>query len=249
MPSASMGIELISEPFLIPVWFYSYSAIVYAASALISIFVTYFSYKFFMMSKTKSAIILMFSFLFLTIAFSTLTFTSLYTYLYKPYFKHSLDIGSLSFVNNAGFNLYYIASIIAYVSLLIMYLPKDIKKFLKNKMHMQIPVLYVPLWYLELMNFHIASILILAYVVVRNVVNFCKKKDVNNFLVMFAFISIVSFHASLLFTTFDPTIYIAANTLLATGFGSLLLMLIRVSRSGRKRSRNKTDRKKSRKKV
>jgi len=230
-----MGIELISEPFLIPVWFYSYSAIVYAASALMSILVTYFSYKFFRMSKTKSALMLMFSFLFLATAFSTLTFTSLYTYLYKPYFKDNFDLGSLSYVNSIGFNLYYIASVIAYASLLLMYLPKDISKALKNKF----PVLYVPLWYLDLVNFHIASIALLAYVAARNVANFYKKKNMNNFLVMFTFISMISFHASLLFTTFDPTIYIAANTLLAVGFGSLLTMLIRVSRSGRKKSRKK----------
>lgn len=259
MPSASIGIELVSEPFLIPIWFYVYSALAYAASALISVFVAYFSYKFFKMAKSKSSAMLLLSFLFLTIAYSALTFTSVYTYFYKPYFKESLDLGSLGLVNSVGFNLYYITSIVAYVALLAMYLPGDIRKLLgklsgkfkgkkfSGKPTAMFPVAYVPLWYLNLVDFHILSILILMYVAARNIVNFCKKKDANNFLVMLAFVLMLSFHASLLLTEFDPTIYIAANTLLAAGFGSLLIMLIRVSRVDRKRIERKD--RKTRKKV
>jgi len=257
MPSAAMGIELISEPFLIPIWFYVYSALAYAVSALISVFVAYFSYKFFKLAKSKSSAMLLLGFLFMTIAYSALAFTSVYTYFYKPYFNENFDLGSLSLVNSVGFNLYYITSIVAYVALLAMYLPGDIKKLfekfkVKTKLPAVFPVAYVPLWYLNLVDFHIISILILLYVAVRNVINFCKKKDANNFLVMLAFVLMLSFHASLLLTEFDPTIYIAANTLLAAGFGSLLIMLIRVSRVDRKRIERKNhreDRKNTRKKV
>jgi len=231
MPAATMGIELISEPFLIPVWFYSYSAVVYAASALISLLVTFFSYKFFKMGKDKKTVALMFSFLFLTFAFSALAFTSLYTYLYKPYFKLNLNLGDLSLVNSFGFNLYYISSIVAYVSILAMYLPKDLEKIIGKKML----VLYVPLWYLNFTSFHVTSILILAYVAAKNVANFFSNRNLDNFLVMFAFVSVVSFHACLLFASFDPTIYLAANSLLAVGFASLLTMLIRVSGSDGKK--------------
>lgn len=251
MPSASMGIELISEPFLIPIWFYMYSALAYAASALISVFVAYFSYKFFKLAKSKSSAMLLLSFLFMTIAYSALAFTSIYTYFYKPYFKESLDLGSLSLVNSVGFNLYYVTSIVAYVSLLAMYLPSDIKKLFekfKVKLPAMFPVAYVPLWYLNLVDFHIVSILLLLYIAARNIANFCKKKGANNFLVMSAFVLMLSFHASLLLTEFDPTIYIAANTLLAAGFSLLLIMLIRVSRVDRKSYREGRKRK-TRKKV
>lgn len=252
MPAASMGIELVSEPFLIPIWFYMYSFAAYAISAVISVLVSYYSYKFFRMARSKSSAMLLFSFLLLTIAFSALAFTSLYTYLYKPYFKESFDLGSLSLVNSMGFNIYYITSTVAYISFLAMYLPNDVRKLgklfktFKNKM----PVLYVPLWYLNLVDFHVASILILLYVAARNIANFYKKRNMDNFLVMFAFASMLSFHALLLLTEFDSTVYIAANTLLAAGFGSLLIMLIRVSRIDRNR-KTREDRKtrKTRKKV
>ena len=235
MVSASMGIELISEPFLIPVWFYGYSAIVYAISALISVFVMYFSYKFFRVSKTKSSMILLFSFLFLTMAFSSLTFTSLYTYLYKPYFKENFNIGSLSLVNSAGFYFYYVTSVVAYFSMLMMYLPGDLGKIFGKAFKKGLAVLYVPLWYLDLVDFHVASILIMVYVSIKTMTNFYKRRNVDNFLVMFSFLSIVSFHTCLLFVPFDPTIYLAANSLLIMGFTSLLLMLIRVSRSDKKK--------------
>jgi len=241
MPSVSIGIELASEPFLIPIWFYSYSFLVYAISALISALVAYFAYKFFKMTKTKSSLMLVFSFLFLTAAYSTLSFTSLYTYLYKPYFQVNFNLGSLSFVNSVGLSLYYITSMIAYVALFVMYLPeiKELKKLFKREIKSKLSVLYVPLWYQSLMDFHLVSILILAYVALRNVANFYKKRDVNSFLVMSAFILIVSSHAALLFLEFDPTIYIAANTLLVAGFSSLLIMLIRVSSGGKSRKSRK----------
>jgi len=273
MPAASIGLELISEPFLIPVWFYSYSCIVYALSAVISLFITYFSYKFFRMSKSKSSIMFMFSFLFLTVAFASLAFTSFYTYLYRPYFQASSNLGSLSFVNSLGFNLYYITALIAYLTILAIYLPKDIGKFFKTKTKIKtnpknktdfknnlkkyfknnlknkilVPVLYVPLWYLNFTNFHIASIIILLYVAAKTILNFYKERSADNFLVMFAFAAILSFHACLLFASFDPTIYLAANSLLVAGFASLLIMLIRVVNSDRRIER-KSNRKNNGKK-
>jgi hypothetical protein len=230
MPSASIGIELISEPFLIPVWFYIYSTIVYAASAVISLLITYFSYKFFKISRSRQSLIFMFSFLLLGIGFSALAFTSMYTYMYKPFFKDAVGL-SLSLLNSAGLSMYYVTATVAYVSILLMYLSNDLFKFLRKKLL----VLYVPFWYLDLSDFHLASILILAYVLVRNVVNFYKSRNVNSFLVMFAFLCIIGFHSFLLFASLDPTAYLVANTVLAVGFCSLLIMLIRVSRIDRKK--------------
>lgn len=217
-------IELISEPLLIPVWFYSYSAVIYFASALTSFLIAAFSYRLYKMSKFKLSLPLMFSFLLLGLAFSALTATSVYTYLYKPYFK---DFFSLGLVNSIGFNFYYITSLLGYALILLMYLPEKIKK--------NFFVLYVPLWYINLMSFHVVSIVLLAGAAITNVINFYRKRNLDTFLVMFAFVTLVFSHLFMMMVPFDATVFLAANALIAVGFSSLLFMLIRVSWSDRKK--------------
>lgn len=216
-----MAVEtiLISEPALIPVWFYSYSAVVYLLSAAIGFLISYFSFRLYRISSVKFNLILSLAFLALGFAFTTLTVTSLYTYFYLPYFK---TLQNLSSVNNIGFNLYYLTSLIGYLLILMMYLPEKIK----NKFF----ILYVPLWYTDFTTFHLVSALFLFYVVVRNVMNFTKKKNLNSFLVMFAFATMLIFHVLLLQISFTPTLYLLAHSFLTIGFGALLMMLIRVSR-------------------
>jgi hypothetical protein len=210
---------LIPELPLIPIWFYSYSAVVYFLAAIISFTTSFFAFKLYKMSSVKMNLLLLFSFLTLGIAFSALTLTSVYTYFYKPYFEAFYD---LSMINNLGFSFYYFTSLVAYLLFLTMYLPKKFtRKFL---------VLYVPLWYIQLTNFHIISILLLIYVVIKNIANFSKKRNLDSFLVMFAFITMIMFHSLLLLTHFDVELYLFAHVIITVGFASFLTMLIRVSK-------------------
>jgi hypothetical protein len=212
------GLILISEPPLIPVWFYSYSAVVYVVSAIISFLISYFAFRLYRMSSVKTNLFLSFGFLALGLAFSSLTMTSIYTYLYVPYLR---GYASLTAVNTSGYNFYYLASFIAYLLFVLMYLPKKIKN--------RLLVLYVPLWYTNFTGFHIASALLIGYVLTANILNYLKKKSLNSFLVMFAFLTIEIFHLLLLLLPFNVTLYLAAHTFLVVGFSSLLVMLIRVS--------------------
>lgn len=203
---------------LIPVWFYSFSATAYFIAALISFLVSYFAYRNYRISSSKSHLLLSLSFLALGLAFSILTSTSLYTYFYQPYLKTE---GSLVDFNTNGFNLYYLFSLAAYLALVMMYLPKMKKQF---------SILFVPLWYINFASFHVTSLLLVGYVVLRAAMNFFKQKNLNSLLVLFSFSSIEIFHLLLYLTGFDVTLYLAAHGLLAVGFASLLFVLIRVSR-------------------
>ncbi len=214
-----IGALLISEPPLIPIWFYSYSAVVYSLSAVISFIISFFAFRLYKTSSVKLNLFILFGFLMLGLAFSALTLTSLYTYFYKPYFE---AFHNLSQINMIGFNFYYLASLAAYLLFLIMYLPK---KFTKKLF-----VLYVPLWYIKLPNFHIVSIFLLVCMAIKNMANFYKKKGLNSFLVMFAFIAMGSFHSLLLLTSFNVELYLLAHIILTIGFASFLMMLIRVSK-------------------
>jgi hypothetical protein len=209
---------------LVPVWFYSFSAVAYAISALISLLITYFSFKSYRSTNKNLYLVLGISFLILTAAYSALTFTSIYTYFYQDFFRGFL---SLNLVNNRGFNIYYILSLVAYFLLDILYLPKKFKKGFR--------ILFVPLWYVDLSSFHIISLALLSFVVLRTAMNFSKLKTLNSFLVFFCFSMIALSHVSMIVLTFDLMSYLLAHAVLAIGFLSILIMLIRVNYNGRKK--------------
>ena len=215
----SIGVALLSEPPLIPVWFYAYSAVVYSLSAVISLLISFFSFRLYRTSSIRMNLPILFGFLLLGLAFSSLTFSSLYTYFYKPYFE---GYHNLRMVNKICFNFYYVVSLIAYLSLSLIYIPIKFSK--------RLFILYIPLWYIKLTEFNIASIIILGYVTINSMINFSKKVNLNSFLVMLAFIGMTSFHSLLLLSSFDIELYLIAHLVLSMGFVSFLTMLIRVSR-------------------
>lgn len=214
----AIGIEMFYGPTLIPVWFYSYSALAYLIVAGISFLISYFSFKLHRMSSVKANLFLSLSFLVLGIAFSLLFIASFYTYLYEPHFK---VYENLATVNHLSYSYYYALSLVSYLILASIYLPARIK----NKLF----ILYVPLWYIDSTSFHVLSILILGYVLLANVINCFRKRKKNSYLVTLCFLALVIFHVLLLFASFDVSLYLIAHTILALGFGSLLTMLIRVS--------------------
>jgi len=209
---------------LVPVWFYLFSAIAYGISALISLFIAYFSFKSYKSTDKKFYLLLFASFMILTASYCILTFTSIYTYFYQDFFRGFLG---LNFVNYNGINLYYAATLIAYALLDVLYIPKKAK----NRLH----VFLVPLWYLNLSSFHILSVILLSFVVFKNALNFVKIKTLNSFLVLLCFSMIILFHLSMLLLPFDMTYYLLAHVLLAAGFASLLVMLIRVNYNAKKK--------------
>jgi hypothetical protein len=225
---------LILESPVVPVWFYSYSAVVFLISAFVGILIAAYSYKLYKKTKSGLGLLFFFSFVAISIAFITLLATSLYTYLYPEYFR---SLQNLDAVNRAGYAIYYLTSSISYITLLIAYLPSKIR----NKLF----VFYVPLWYSSFDTFHILAIIILAYIVLKNIVNLAKKKNLDSALVMLAFMLILASHSMQLLIPFNFELFLLSHTLLVFGFVAFLIMLIRVSgdekegREGRSRTRRK----------
>ena len=211
---------------LIPIWFYIFSGVAYFAAAAISLAVCYFAFRIYRTSRQKKIMFLSIVFLLLGIAFVSLTISSVYTYFYQPYLRDSLGI-SLTAFNKSAFSFYYVLSLLSYVTLFITYFPDEVRK--------KFYVLYVPLWFSGADGFHIVSILLLAFVVYRALSNFYKSRSTNSFLVLLAFSLMAVFHVTMLMLPFDLTYFLVSHALLAVGFLSLLVMLIRVNRSGKRR--------------
>jgi len=210
---------------LIPVWFYIFSGLAYFTSAAVSLAVSYYALRIYRTSKSKKFAMLSVVFAVLGVAYLALTLSSVYTYYYQSYFREELGI-SLNVFNRQAFNFYYITSLISYVLLFATYFPKDTAK----RLH----VLYVPLWFSSLADFHLASLFLLVFVITRAAHNFYKYRSANTMLVLAAFALMAVFHVATLLLPFDLTLYILSHALLAAGFASLLMMLIRVNRSGRR---------------
>lgn len=199
-----------------PSWFYLFSGLVYLLTGAISLFISYFSFKLFNISCSKSHALLSVSFLLIGIAFAILSFTSFYTY------QNSENLDADLFnLNVSAYNIYDILSLTAYLFLVIIYLPKK-----------KDPSLYavVPLWFMSSAGVHSASLLFLMFIAAKTVLNFFKVKSEESFLVMFAFLMIILSHIFLLLIPFGIELYLVAHAFLITGFLSFLLMLIRVTR-------------------
>jgi len=209
----------------IPLWFYGTTSVIYLLSSLICFLVAFFSYKTYKMDKKKKILFLLFGFLLLGFGFIMLASPSLYIYFgLKNYQQTTL---SINYVNYIGFSAYYVLSTIAYFLFLIMYFPKNFKT--KNF------IIFVPLWYTDSVNFHILSIVLILTVLIQTIINSIKKRNLNSYLVMFAFLSLTLFHLLLLLTSFSVTNFILANSILILGFLSLLFMLIRVNYGGKEK--------------
>jgi len=215
---------------LIPVWFYIFSGLAYFAAAAISLAVCYFAFRIYRTTAQKKIMLLSVVFLILGFAFLSLTVSSIYTYFYLPFFKNFLGI-SLTLFNNNAFTLYYLLSLFSYILLFFTYFPEDSRK--------KLYLLYVPLWFSGVDGFHVASVILLAFVVYRAVYNFYKSKSTNTFLVLLAFSLMTVFHVTMLLLPFDVTYFLVSHSLLVVGFLSLLAMLIRVNKNGRSGKRRK----------
>lgn len=200
---------------LVPSWFYLFSGLAYLLVGGISLFISYFSFKLFNITSLKFHKLLSLSFLLIGIAFGILSATSFYTY------QNSESLNTSIFnLNTNAYKIYYILSLIAYLFLLMVVLPKKDTKLYA----------FVPLWFISSQEFHLAALLFLIYIAIKSVLNFFKVRSEEAFLVMFAFLTITLFHVFLLLMPFGIELYLFAHTFLVAGFLSLLIMLIRVTR-------------------
>jgi hypothetical protein len=204
---------------LIPLWFYLITSAIYSSSAIIGFLISYFAFKAQKITKNKAHLFLFLGFMLISLGFVVLSATSIYIYTTLEVYKKSSV--SLNLLNYQGFRTYYILSSIGYLLLTLMYLPKKIMK--------KLFILYVPIWYANSLNFHIFSIVLLLYISVQNSINSFRRRNLNSYLVLFAFICLLIFHSLLILTPFSQFMYITANIFLIIGFLSLLLMLIRVN--------------------
>ena len=213
---------------LIPYRFYGVDSVFYIVSSIIGFLVSYYAYRLYDITGKKSHLYFYLSFVLLSMGLLTIGLASAYGYI--NFFEHGQPSGqqtiidTVVFVDDFGYWIYYIVSLVAYGLLSYSYLPDKTKAGLT-------PIM-IPMWYTGFPYFNILSFFLLSYAIFNAIVNYTSKKNLNSFLVMAAFSLIGLYHLLLFFTSFDKIIYVAAHLSLILGFLSLLAMLMRVSRKG-----------------
>ncbi|MBM3304062.1 MAG: hypothetical protein FJY76_03115 [Candidatus Aenigmarchaeota archaeon] len=214
------------ERVLVPYSFLGFDTVVYLIAAVIGFMVAYNASKIYAVSSKRSHMYLCHGFTILSIGFLILAISSGYTYMNMhfsnqytelPLFQPSFD------VYDFGYWIYYAASVVAYVMLIMMYLPGSAKS--SNKLFF-----ILPYWFVAFPFFHLISILLIAYVAFKSAANYFDKRTRGAFFVMGAFSAFALFHLLMLFASFSKVIYVVAHVFLILGALSLLMVLTRAGR-------------------
>lgn len=209
---------------LIPNWFFGIHSLVYIVCAMIGFLVSFYSYRSYHLTKGKDHLYLYLGFASISMAFLIFGVTELYSYL-------SISGGTLkmfeaySSFRDFGIWLYYAGSLIGYLLLGLLYLPKELKF---------VP-LFLPMWWKGFPYFHSISILMLSFIIFRSTGNWFVKRTTNSMLVFISFLLIGFYHLFLYFSAFSEWLFVLAHISLILGFMSFFYMILRVSHKGRKK--------------
>ncbi len=218
-----MVAEFPFENVLIPYRFFGFDSVMYLVSAIIGFLVSFYAFRLFTLAEKKFHFYLYLAFTVISMGLLTLSITSGYVYLNYFLTGTYIALDPYSSVDDFGYWIYYIASLVGYALLALIYLPEQKKSKL-------LPLLIFPPWYKGFPYFQILSFFLLSYVVFRSIANFSLNRNLNSLLVMLAFAGMSLFHLLLFFTSFSKIIYVVAHFSLLFGFLALLAMLVRVSR-------------------
>src|SRR3990172_5205791 len=114
---------------LIPVRFYGFDSVMYLISAVIGFLVSYYAFKLFELTEKKFHFYLYAGFTTLSLGLLTIGLTSGYVYL--NFFLTGQYIGTdpYSSVDDFGYWIYYLTSLVGYSILTMIYLPEKAKFF------------------------------------------------------------------------------------------------------------------------
>jgi len=207
---------------IIPQWFYGIDSIVSVVSALVGFAVSFNFFKLQRISKSKNHLYLHYGFALLSMSLLLMGVVSGFSYL-RHLYPTQTETNVLGLfdeqvsIEDVGMWIYYISSILAYLTFLVAYKPR----FEKDDFSM----LLLPVWQIGYKSFHMFSLFVLAYVVFRAGMNYTMNKNKTSGLVLFAFTCMWLYHLMLFMTSFSGLTYVIAHLLLITGFSAFWLML------------------------
>jgi len=207
-----------------PQWFQVFDSVFQILFALITLAITFFSYKVFKFTKDRKFKYFSLSFLLMALGYLTISFSNLLLYLGV----YDGVISRLSEFNiaNAFFLTFILFMLVGYMLLII--ISMDLKNKRLVALLLSVVLLFVAFSYQYFIKFHMISLLLLGFIALQFYENYKQKRKVNAGLVFASFYLLAFAEIFFLATPYMNSTYVLAHGLQLTGFSLLLGMLIKV---------------------
>ncbi len=206
---------------IIPMRFYGFDTAIYAFAAIIGFAIAYKAYRLHALSGSKHHMCMAMAFTLLSLSLATLALTTGYTYASCLAIPPCPMFDLFFNIDDMGFWIYSVASLVSYCLLAFSYLPEGKKgKFL--------PAIFFTTAYFSYSN--IILFFLMSFIAFSAVRNWLEKRTLNCGLVAAGFLLIAGYHATLPFAVFSKLLYVAGHMSLVLGFAALLAMLVRTSK-------------------
>jgi hypothetical protein len=238
---------------IIPLWFYEAGTVMCFFGAVISLLLTFFSFRLFNYTRRRSHMLLALSFVFMSIGFIIFGASTAYSLLNFEQCQPSCVITRPEIFDTIvmGNYIYYAASLAGYSLFLLSYMVPDSKRGRGSRLAMipmlgaaiffqgtpalpifqpQPTVVLYPFETILFQPFNIISSIILVLAVAKTLWGCWNAKKSMSLMVPAGFAAILVYHLMMIFMPVSAIFYAIAHLSLLAGFSILLMMLIRVTR-------------------
>lgn len=219
-----------------PLWFVGFDSLMEFIAFMIAVAVAYQGFKGYRMTKERTLLYLQFSFALLSCGLLVDSLTGFLAMLARV-LRFALGIRVL------GYSIYFLAQVLAYGILIFAYVSQT--RSLTGSGASLGPILLFGFATLEaerpinllgpLVEYHpipeIVLFFLILYVAVQTGLNYSASKERNTLMVFLGFLFLALSHFFFILMLFSPLLFVIGHTLQLLGFVSLLMMLLRVTKT------------------
>ncbi len=184
---------------------------------MISLVVAFYALKAYRLSSEKSFLLLYFGFSILSTSMFTRVLGTIYLFVLAGATSASLR-GLLAIVNI----VYGLMRVLSYILFTAAYI-RQVRSSGEASYAVALPFILSP-------SLEFLGVVFLLYVVIQLAINFMSTRNFNSFLVLLGFLLLFMSHIAFMVSILSLTWYLVGHLLQLSGFTSLLIMLVRVSR-------------------
>ena len=220
--------------FLVPRWFYGYDIFFELIFAIITLIVSYYSYKMYKLTNESQLRLFSISFLFFSAYYFIQSFLNLGILEQINNKAISMfNLMNINFFNTFGIFLQAIFFTIGLVTLLYMTLDLDSKKIYLLLLLITLPLLFFSSN--GLLLFYLLASILLVFIALFYFKNYTEKKSINSLLVFIAFDFLLFGQIHFIFSVNHAIYYVIGHFLELTAYIMILINLILISKNGQKK--------------
>lgn len=217
-----------------PVWAYGVDVGIQFFGALIALFIAIYGYKAYKLTQDKKY--LYFGSAFGLLSFNLFLFVLMIPalYVYYTYFKN-IDPGLLLNVSHILNFIYMFVTLMAYAVFIVIYAGMARRSLMLLLGSLVFSLVVYSYLSVSFVGFNLIALLLLAFVIAYNAKNYILGKKRQSALVLSAFILIALGHLFFILEIFNSLFYVIGHITQLIGYISLLIVVLRVMKHGRKK--------------